>query len=387
MAFSIRDFTSTNKGILIWAAFLALVYFIVIKGLFSVVFLTYILCFIFNNLIERITARVKMPRRLLTIVIYVIFLSFVILVLSYTLPKLGLEATNFLKQVPQTLDKIYIHMDNVASQQPKFAPVIDRMKEYLSLEKLAGVDSKALVSLAVKSFGQATHYLTFFFLGTLFSFLILMDYPHLKAKVPTLRETRLREVYEEMSGSIVRLGLGVGEAFQAQIIITTLNTMLTGLGLLLLGIHPIALLCTIVFFAGLIPVFGVFISSAPILLLGFNIGGWSLVFGILVMIVIVHTMEAYVLNPRIMSAVFKINPVLTLAILYIGHSLFGLWGMILGVPVTVFFYRDVILGRPVKPRTESKKMESALETPSSPEASPAPGKDQATKRISVGSKH
>ena len=41
---------------------------------------------------------------------------------------------------------------------------------------------------------------------------------------------------------------------------------------------------------------------------------------------------------------FKISPVITLMILYVGHRFLGLWGMILGVPISVFVFRHVILG-------------------------------------------
>ncbi len=61
------------------------------------------------------------------------------------------------------------------------------------------------------------------------------------------------------------------------------------------------------------------------------------------MIVFVHVVEAYILNPRILSAVLKINPLLTLIILYVGHSLFGLWGILLGVPVAVYVYRYILM--------------------------------------------
>jgi predicted PurR-regulated permease PerM len=63
------------------------------------------------------------------------------------------------------------------------------------------------------------------------------------------------------------------------------------------------------------------------------------------MITIIHLIEAYILNPRIVSRVMRINPVMTLIILYIAHSLLGLWGMLLGVPIAVYIYRHLILAR------------------------------------------
>ncbi len=195
--------------------------------------------------------------------------------------------------------------------------------------------------------------LTYFLLATLFSFLILLDLPRLKAGVLALRETRFKDVYDETAESVAQFAMVVGYSFQAQIIIAVMNTLLTASGLMILKIQPIALLSTLVFLAGLIPVWGTFISSVPILLLAFNIGGIGLAGKAVIIIVLVHTAEAYILNPRIVSAVLKINPLLSLIILYVGHSLFGLWGVLLGVPVSVYVYRYIIM----KPLPTSIKTE------------------------------
>jgi len=54
------------------------------------------------------------------------------------------------------------------------------------------------------------------------------------------------------------------------------------------------------------------------------------------MIVGVHLLEAYVFNPRIYAARFHLNPVIVLIILLVAHELFGVWGMLLGIPVTTY---------------------------------------------------
>jgi predicted PurR-regulated permease PerM len=72
----------------------------------------------------------------------------------------------------------------------------------------------------------------------------------------------------------------------------------------------------------------------------------------IIMIAFIHAVEAYILNPNIVSAVLKINPLLTLIILYLGYTLFGLWGALLGVPVAVYVYRYIIM-KPVTTLAES----------------------------------
>jgi predicted PurR-regulated permease PerM len=56
---------------------------------------------------------------------------------------------------------------------------------------------------------------------------------------------------------------------------------------------------------------------------------------------VIHIIEAYGLNPLIYGKHLKLNPVLVLIILLVAYHSFGLWGMILGVPVAYYFIHDV----------------------------------------------
>ena len=71
-----------------------------------------------------------------------------------------------------------------------------------------------------------------FLLSLLFSFLIVFDLPNLKRGIVSLKETKLRYVYEEMADSLIRFGETVGRAFEAQFQIAVINTLLTALGVL-----------------------------------------------------------------------------------------------------------------------------------------------------------
>ena len=344
MAFDIAQFMRTNKTLAIWAAFFGLVWLASIYGLFGLVFITYILCFLFNGPIEALAARTRLPRTLWAAVVYIVFVAAVLTILSSVLPKLGAESTSFLKRLPDTLETLRKHLDQWAWLVPDMAAPIGKVRDYLALEALVGVKAETLFTLAVNSFNQISTYVSTFLLGTLFSFLIMLDFPNLRAKTIGLRDSRLRDIYDVTARSVVRFAIVVGMGFRAQMMIAGVNTLLTAIGMYILGIEPVALLSTVVFFCGLIPVLGTFISSAPIVLVAVNTTGPGHALWAIVMIIIVHTIETYILNPRIVAAMFKISPLVTLMLLYIGHKLFGLWGMVLGVPVSVFIFRHVILG-------------------------------------------
>jgi predicted PurR-regulated permease PerM len=198
---------------------------------------------------------------------------------------------------------------------------------------------------------RAWHILSWFFIAIIFSFLIVMDLPNLIQRFRSLRNTKLHIIYDETASSVILFAKVVGENFRAQIYISFINTVLTLIGLTLIGTGNTALLSVVVFACGLIPVLGFIISSIPIFLVAINVGGFNMVGLTVLLICIVHTLEAYVLNPRIVSAVMRLNPVMTLIILYIAHAIMGMWGMFLGVPISVYVYRQIAVPRDQKQAT------------------------------------
>ncbi len=192
-----------------------------------------------------------------------------------------------------------------------------------------------------------------FALSMLFSFLILIDKKALRHLVAGLEASRLRDFYLETAAPVKRLAQVVGKGIQAQAMIASLNTLLTLFGLLILDIPSVAMLSMVVFVCGFIPVVGTFLSTAPIMLVALNTGGPLLALIALGLIMFIHMLEAYIFNPLIYGKHFELNPVVVILILFVGYHLFGIWGMILGVPLTQFLMQHVIGLQPTTPTTET----------------------------------
>jgi predicted PurR-regulated permease PerM len=95
----------------------------------------------------------------------------------------------------------------------------------------------------------------------------------------------------------------------------------------------IATIGIIVFILGFIPVFGFLISSLPIVLLGFNYGGMEVVAAIVIMIAVVHAVEAYYLNPKIVSAYMEFPVFISFVVLLLSEHFLGFIGLLIGVPL------------------------------------------------------
>lgn len=333
--FNISEFIRINRVYFIWGVFLGLLY--LFRNMFGLVFITFIMCFIVSGISHRIRKLHRLNRRTIVISVYLLFLMGVCAFLMYIPPRLLSEAINFTEQLPKSMSSVRNWLSDNLSNNEIIAPLLPQIKEALSPETVV----VSAWNIARGLLEKGIHYFGWFFLAMLFSFLIMFDLPELSRSIRRLRFTRLAEYYRETADSIILFAKVVGENFRAQLLISAINTILTATGLHFLGINAIALLCTIVFMCGLIPVLGMWISSVPILLMAVNNGGMTLGLWALLMIIAIHMLEAYVLNPRIVSSFMHINPVMTLIILYIAHSMIGLWGMLLGVPIAVYIYRKI----------------------------------------------
>ncbi len=335
MTFNISEFIRVNRVYFIWAAFMGLLY--LFRDMFGLVFITFIMCFIVSGISHYLRRKYRLNRRVVVVCTYLIFLMSVSAFLVYIPPRLLSETINFTEQLPKSINSVGNWINNNLGQNELIAPLLPQIKEAMLPESMV-VSAWNIVRGMLE---KGLHYFGWFFLAMLFSFLIMFDLPELSKGMRRLRFTRLAESYRETADSILLFAKVVGENFRAQLMISVINTTLTAICLHFLGVNAIALLCTIVFMCGLIPVLGMWISSVPIVLMAINSGGIELGLWALTMIIAIHMLEAYVLNPRIVSSVMHINPVMTLIILYIAHSLIGMWGMLLGVPTAVYIYRKI----------------------------------------------
>ena len=191
-----------------------------------------------------------------------------------------------------------------------------------------------------------------FLLSLLFSFLIVLDLRKITRGMNGLANTKIGFIYDEVASNIAGFGRVLGRALEAQLFIAICNTVLTAACIWVMGLPNLLVLSTIVFFCSFIPVAGTFISSTPIALLALQGDGVSAMLIVIAMIVGVHLIETYVLNPQIYGHHMHMNPVLVLIVLTIGGKLFGIWGLILGIPIVNYVFRHAIRRpseRPVEP--------------------------------------
>lgn len=120
-----------------------------------------------------------------------------------------------------------------------------------------------------------------------------------------------------------------------QFIISLINTSISTVAIVGLGLpHPF-LMIFIVFFCGLFPVVGNLISNSVLILTAFvSIGVWGALV-CLALLVIIHKLE-YFLNSKIIGGIVKLPMAVSLGALIFCEVMLGIPGLILAIPLVLF---------------------------------------------------
>ena len=93
-----------------------------------------------------------------------------------------------------------------------------------------------------------------------------------------------------------------GVVLEAQFFIALTNTALTMIALFFMKMPQIFALGLMVFIMSLVPVAGVIISLVPLSMVGYSVGGIRYIVYLIIVILVIHIIESYVLPLKFMSS-------------------------------------------------------------------------------------
>ena len=192
-------------------------------------------------------------------------------------------------------------------------------------------DSSATIASGVFSgVTAATSVLITLFTVIFLVFFFLKDGPRF---VPWLRRTSGQPVAEHLAEVMTRVWSTLGAFIRTQALVSLIDAVLIGLGLVILGVPLAYALAIITFMGGFIPIVGAFVAGALAVLVALvGNGVWTALI-VLGIIVAVQQLEGNVLQPWLQSRSMNMHAVIVLLSVSLGGSLFGIVGAFLAVPV------------------------------------------------------
>ncbi|MEK3933811.1 AI-2E family transporter [Sporosarcina sp. FSL W7-1349] len=309
------------KRFIIFALIIILLFSV--RSMMNLILLTFIFSFLMNRLVDFTAKRVQLNHKLIVITLYTLIVSILTVGVVKYLPLISLEISQLIKQ-----------MTNFFTQ-PHENPLLGMLESIISGEQIKAYIENGF-SFLLKSFSDISKTSVQVLIALILSLFFLLEKPRLIKFTSKFKNSKIAPFYYEIEFFGKKFSRTFGKVIEAQFIIALVNTFLSVIVLMVLGYPQIVGLAIMIFFLGLIPVAGVIISLIPLTIIGFTIGGFLTVTYLLIAIMVIHAIEAYILNPKLMSSKTDLPVFYTFVVLIFSQNFFGVWGLIIGIPVFVF---------------------------------------------------
>jgi predicted PurR-regulated permease PerM len=265
--------------------------------------------------------------------LFILVIGLIVWGIVVIVPKIQEQSMSFVDNFPGYLDIIENKVNEILSD-----PIFSQVQEQLeaSNEKLIASVTDIIQNLSrstIQNIGSffgavATVVLAVITMPFILFYLLkdgrqlapyFVNFLPTKMRKPTL--TVLKEMNDQVSSYI-----------RGQLTVAFAVAIMFMIGFSIIGLDYAITLGIIAGFLNLIPYLGSFLAMVPAVFLGI-VGGPVLLVKVLVVFVIEQTIEGRFISPLVLGNELSIHPVTILLVLLTSGKLFGLVGVILGIPV------------------------------------------------------
>lgn len=266
------------------------------------------------------------------------------LICTLVIPELVSSFTLIGKEIPPTLEWLYHfvsdNLDGIPSLQQlllnlnlNWSVLVQKLISYISL----GVGDVINTALAVITgvFGLLTNLL----IGIIFALYLLLDKERLLRQFSRLFEAHLKpKKYQQF----LRLMRTANESFSSFIVGQFTEAIILGLlctaGMFLLRLPYAAMTGAVVGATALIPIVGAYIGAGIGAFMILTVDPMKALF-FLIFLIILQQIEGNFIYPKVVGTSVGLPGIWVLAAVIVGGGLFGILGMVLGVPLAATIYK------------------------------------------------
>lgn len=306
--------------------FLIIACLYMMRAMMNTILLTFIFTYLIVHLIHLVQKHApKIPSWLIVSITYILILLGLYFVVTIYIPILAVQVSKIVKS-----------MINFYQNNGQVSKTIKMLNRYVSNKELMN-QIKGGMSVMMKTVTSAGTLTISVFMSLILSFFYTIELKQMNHFSSLFVKSGIfKWAFEDVRYFGEKFTNTFGVVLEAQFFIALCNTTLTMICLAIMRMPQIIALGLMVFILSLIPVAGVIISLVPLSLVGYSVGGIRYVIYILIMIAVLHALEAYVLNPKFMASKTELPIFYTFLILLVAEHFWGTWGLIVGVPIFTF---------------------------------------------------
>lgn len=267
--------------------------------------------------------------------IFIFLILAISLIIGSIVPIMRDQVNTFIENVPsyyETLMKMFTDLPfSFNDALPELGIDLQKVLDGFSTDGFSQrIDS--IVSSTFGGLGSFVGTVTTTFTGLLiipiFTYYLLVESDKIPKKILYYIPTKYRQVVSRM---LYQGNYQVSQYIRGQIIVATCVGIIFAIGYAIIGLEYGTTLAVLAGLLNIIPYLGSFIAIIPALIVGLITSPIMLIKVIIVMVV-EQTIEGRFISPQVLGNSMQIHPVTILMVLLASGKLFGVVGVVIGIP-------------------------------------------------------
>ena len=300
------------------------------------IILAIIIVYLLNPLVNALEGPGR-PRIVGTAIAYLLVAAVVTIPAVVVMPLLAEQATSIWEQAPETLNAAVADIDERLARrgwdlglQEQLAP-----EDFPAFDFLVNDEEgrSAVVAVVGGIGGFATGVIRLFvtgILGPVVAFYVLVDLPRLRRwavrLIPPTYRAEAAIVGRELSGVI-------GGYLRGQLLVALYVGSAVSLGMWLIDLPYWLVVGIVAGLTNLVPLLGPFVAGVLGASIALANGGIGFALLVVVVLTIVQQTDNHLISPLVMGQSVHVHPLIVLLALLVGGTLYGLFGLLIAVPV------------------------------------------------------
>ena len=296
------------------------------------VILSGLLFYLLNPLVD-LMEKYKINRVLAISIIFVIIAIFLIVGLAVAIPNLQRQVVAFAQNVPTYLEDADRVIDDLVTKRlpDDFRPQLEQVLANFSTQATAwasNISSKAVnwVSALISGTSQV---IVALIIMPFMLFYLLRDGKGLRDYITQFLPNKLREPVGKVLSDVNQQ---LANYVRGQITVAVIVAIMFIIFFKIIGLRYAVALGVTAGILNLVPYLGSFLAMIPALVLGL-IAGPVMLLKVIIVFIVEQTIEGRFVSPLILGSQLNIHPITILFVLLTSGSMFGIWGVLLGIPI------------------------------------------------------
>ena len=288
-----------------------------------------VIAYLLDGLVEK-CRELGMPRLLAVALVFLLFMSLLVFIMVWMVPRLSYQVTQLVKQLPDIIALGQAVLLKLPEKYPNLFTAAQVSDLGATIRAEITAMSQQVLSWSVASvFGLLT-LMVYIVLVPVLAFFFLKDKESILGWF-SQRLPRQRRLVDEVARDV---NLQVSNYVRGKVWEIFIVGAVSFATFSIMGLQYALLLATMVGLSVIIPYVGAAVVTLPIAIIAWFQWGWSAEFGwILFAYGVLQALDGYLLVPLLFSEVVNLHPIAIIIAILVFGGLWGFWGVFFAIPL------------------------------------------------------